>query len=77
MIPDSGLDSYTEHQSIGDAPPATTAALVRGDELGHPPELPATVAISDGAPVPTGRGSYVLVCLVLLVLAILAIAIWA
>jgi hypothetical protein len=76
VIPDSGF-IHTEQQSIGDAPPATAAALMRGDELGHPPELPAGVTISDAAPAATGRGSYVLVCLVLLALVVMAIAIWA
>jgi hypothetical protein len=76
VIPDSGF-IHTEQQSIGDAPPATAAALMRGDELGHPPELPAGVTISDAAPAATGRSSYVLVCLVLLALVVMAIAIWA
>jgi hypothetical protein len=75
VIPDGGL-SHTEQQRPGDAPPAAVAAVMRDDELGHLSESPASVAASDGAPARRSRGSFVPVCIVLLVLVVIAIAIW-
>jgi hypothetical protein len=73
-LPGTGL-SYTEEQRIGGIPPATAAAVMRGDELGHPSETPAIVA-GDVSARPSSSGvSLALVLLALLVLAILAIAI--
>lgn len=75
-IPGTGL-SYTEQQRIGDTSPAPVAAVMRADELGYPPEPPASFAGSDSAPASSSGGSHALVLLAFVVLAVLAIAIWA
>ena len=79
-IPGTGL-SYTEQQSIHDAP-ATLAAALPIDEPSRASEGPASVAAIDGAPASSSGGSRTLVVRALVVLAIVvltifAIAIWA
>jgi hypothetical protein len=74
-IPGTGL-SYTDQQSIRDAP-ATVAAALPIDEPGRPSELPASVAGSDAAPAnSSGESSALIWLIVLLALAVGAIAIW-